>query len=98
MPRFELLPAGAFSHKDSPQARSGGAFWPRPRYESGSAAEVKTHLWHVVDGTPYAIHRCYTGTRWHSRKQQRGRGYPNLLLGVDSFLLTIVFLDGRAEG
>ena len=51
---LRIWPAHAFSHKDSHEAPSAGAFLPRPRYESSSAAEVKTHLWRTVAENPQA--------------------------------------------
>ena len=49
---LRIWPAHAFSHKDSHEAPSAGAFLPRPRYESSSAAEVKTHPRHAVVENP----------------------------------------------
>ena len=51
---LRIWPAHAFSHRDSLEARSAGAFLPGPRYESSSAAEVKTHLWRTVAENPQA--------------------------------------------
>ena len=64
---LRIAAAGAFSHKDSLQARSGHALRPRPRFESCSAAQVRRHHLCPAAVNPYA--------RWQRHRHSHPRTF-----------------------